>query len=110
MSTPQWPEGREADPVAARERYANDLRKARQDAREALAPAPADAHWGLGTALLLAGAFGALAGPAVGAGIAGFAGALFLAVLLVQFGLGRRGADALRRAYAAAFGWWSYAL
>ncbi|GLW73955.1 hypothetical protein Kpho02_62530 [Kitasatospora phosalacinea] len=111
MGVQHWPEGREADPEAARERYRNDLREALAEGGngEAEPLRVADGHLGLTLTVALAGLSGRLAGPACGAVVAAAGALLFVAALAVQYARGHRGRAALRRAYARGFGWWKYA-
>ncbi|MFJ9725999.1 hypothetical protein ACIRP3_24895 [Streptomyces sp. NPDC101209] len=103
--TQQWPEGRAADPEAARERYDSDLRAARRRLREFLRADLPSAHLGLGGVVVTGVLVGLFAGPAAGALVAGAFALLFLAALAVMFLRGLRGAEAGRRAYLFTFGW-----
>ncbi|MEV7185396.1 hypothetical protein [Kitasatospora sp. NPDC093102] len=105
MMTEQWPEGPAADPEAARERYASDLRAERKALREAIRADLPAAHFGLGIVIVASAVVGLFAGPIAGALVAGAFAALFLAALTVMLLLGIRGLDAGRRAYLFAFGW-----
>ncbi|MFG2820472.1 hypothetical protein ACGFX4_13680 [Kitasatospora sp. NPDC048365] len=100
----QWPEGRVADPEAARERYDADLRRLR-DGLAIPWVGVKDAHLGLGLVLLASVLVGVFVAPAVGALVLAPFGALFLVVLAVQRLRGRRVAAAARSAYIVAFGW-----
>ncbi|WP_448320245.1 hypothetical protein [Streptomyces sp. CO7] len=101
----QWPEGRFADPAAARERYDAGLRGARGAAREVLRAEPPDAHLGLGVVAVAVAVTALLAGPVPGSAVAGVFAALFLATLAVMRLRGVRGMDAVRRSYLFTFGW-----
>ncbi|NUP14845.1 MAG: hypothetical protein HOZ81_01820 [Streptomyces sp.] len=100
----QWPEGPEADPAAARERYDFDMKTARGALREVFRADLPAANFGL-VMVMVSVIAGVAAGPAVGAGIGGAFAVLFLATLLVMFLRGVRGEDALQRAYLSTFGW-----
>ncbi|GAA4843174.1 hypothetical protein [Kitasatospora terrestris] len=103
----QWPEGRVADPEAARERYDADLRRLRAGLAMPWVDVQ-DAHLGLGLVLLASVLVGVFAGPATAALVLAPFGALFLVVLAVQRLRGRRVAVAARSAYLAAFGWLAF--
>ncbi|MET9877376.1 hypothetical protein ABZZ36_22475 [Actinacidiphila glaucinigra] len=101
----EWPEGRAADPEAARERYEADLRSGRGAVREVLRADRGDAHVGLGAVVVATGIVGVAAGPVVGALVAGVFAAVFLTAFGVMLLGGRRRADAADGAYRFAFGW-----
>ncbi|MEU3462032.1 hypothetical protein ABZ721_19095 [Streptomyces sp. NPDC006733] len=100
-----WPEGRAADPKAARERYNADLKGDRQAIREVIRADLPAAHFGLGAVLVASVLVGCLAGPVAGALVTGAFATLFALTLAVMFLRGIRGTDALRRAYLFSFGW-----
>ncbi|MEU8882793.1 hypothetical protein [Streptomyces hydrogenans] len=101
----QWPEGPAADPEAARERYATDIRAERKALREVFRADLPAAHFGLGIVVVASVVVGLFAGPIVGALVAGSFAALFLVVLVVMLLRGIRRLDAGRRAYLFTFGW-----
>ncbi|MDI2128759.1 hypothetical protein [Yinghuangia seranimata] len=105
MTVQRWPEGSEADPEAARERYNSDMRATRKALREVVRADLPTAHFGLGIVFVASAAVGYFAGPAAGALVAGAFGALFFGALVVMFLRGIRGMDAARRAYLFTFGW-----
>jgi hypothetical protein len=115
----QWPEGRFADPVAARARYDAGLRGSRGAVREVLRADAAsrlrpvngvlradvsDAHRGVATVVLAATVVGLLVAPVPGAAVAAGFAALYLGTLAVMYARGVRGLDAVRRSYCFAFG------
>ncbi|MFD5329466.1 hypothetical protein [Streptomyces sp. NPDC127092] len=101
----QWPEGPAADPGAARERYSSDMRAERKALREVFGADLPSAHLGLGIVIAASVVVGLLAGPIVGALVAGSFAALFLLALVVTLLRGIGGLDAARRAYLFTFGW-----
>ncbi|MET8576237.1 hypothetical protein [Streptomyces sp. NPDC005012] len=101
----QWPEGRFADPEAARARYDAGLRGSRGAVREVLRADVSDAHWGVATVALAATVVGLLVAPVLGAAVAAGFAALYLGTLAVMHARGVRGSDAVRRSYCFAFGW-----
>lgn len=103
--TEEWPEGRTADPEAARRRYDEDAAKARGELRRGLRADLSDAHIGAGVVVCATGLAWAVGGPAAAAPVpAGFAG-LYLVALGMAAALGARGRTLLRRAYLVTFGW-----
>ncbi|MFI9600013.1 hypothetical protein ACIHCX_09045 [Streptomyces sp. NPDC052043] len=101
----QWPEGPAAEPKAARERYASDMRASRKALREVIRADLPAAHFGLGIVVVASVVVGLFAGAITGALVAGFFAALFLVALAVMLRRGIRGMDAGRRAYLFTFGW-----
>lgn len=101
----RWPEGPAADPEAARERYASDMRASRKALREAIRADLPAAHFGLGIVALACVVVGLFVGPVAGILVAGSLAALFLVALAVVIFRGIRGLEASRRAYLFTFGW-----
>ncbi|WP_242647097.1 hypothetical protein [Streptomyces nodosus] len=106
----RWPEGSAADPEAARERYASDMRASRKALREVIRADLPAAHFGVGIVVVASVVVGLFAGSIAGALVAGFFAALFFVALAVMLLRGIRGMDAGRRAYLFTFGWanWVY--
>ncbi|MEU1226275.1 hypothetical protein [Streptomyces sp. NPDC005828] len=100
-----WPEGTAADPEAARERYAADMRAERKALLEVIRADLPAAHLGLGIVIMASAVVGLFAGPIAGALVAGSFAALFLVALAVMLLRGIRGLNAGRRAYLLTFGW-----
>ena len=100
-----WPEGTAADPEAARERYAADMRAERKALRAVIRADLPAAHLGLGIVIVASAVVGLFAGPIAGALVAGSFAALFLVALAVMLLRGIRGLDAGRRAYLLTLGW-----
>ena len=100
-----WPEGSAADPSAARERYANDLRVSRRSLRTALRADALDAHAGLTAFTVVAVLAWWGAGPRAGLIVAGACTGWYALAAAVVLARGRRGREVLRRAYRGAFGW-----
>ncbi|MGW5232264.1 hypothetical protein ACWEQU_08180 [Streptomyces nodosus] len=101
----QWPEGSAADPEAARERYASDMRASRKTLRGVIRADLPAAHFGLGIVVVASVVVGLFAGAIAGALVAGFFTALFLVTLAGMLLRGISGMDAGRRAYLFTFGW-----
>jgi hypothetical protein len=100
-----WPEGRSADPAAARERYDAGLRASRERMRSVFRSDTGDANTGLAVVIVATAVAGFLASPMSGVLVAGAFAALYLAALTYQLWKGVRGATALHRAYLFTFGW-----
>ncbi|QKW23767.1 hypothetical protein HUT16_35870 [Kitasatospora sp. NA04385] len=107
MGVQDWPEGRAADPAAARERYERDLGTALATPTGP-PPRTRDGHLGAALTVAVAALLGLLGGPAAAAGALAVAALLFVAALVRQHRRGHPGREALRRAYATAFTWWQY--
>ncbi|WP_405713620.1 MULTISPECIES: hypothetical protein [unclassified Streptomyces] len=101
----QWPEGPNADPDAARERYKADMQASRGAVRELFRVEMPVAHMGLAIAITASIFVGMVWSPRTGAIIAGAFAALFVVSLAVAFLAGSRGWDAARAAYKFTFGW-----
>ncbi|MDQ0960373.1 hypothetical protein QFZ66_004251 [Streptomyces sp. B4I13] len=101
----QWPEGPNADPDAARERYNADMRASRRAARNLFRVEMPVAHMGLALAIIVSLLAGAAWSPRTGVIIAGGFAALFVLALAVVLLVGNRGRNAVRAAYKFTFGW-----
>ncbi|WP_331771040.1 hypothetical protein OG948_46280 (plasmid) [Embleya sp. NBC_00888] len=101
----QWPEGPEADPVAARERYDRDMRASRGALREVFRADTRDAHFGLGLVLVAGVVAAFVGGLVVGALVVAAFATLFVLTLTAVLVRGIRGSEAGRRAYRFTFGW-----
>ncbi|WP_406716732.1 hypothetical protein [Streptomyces althioticus] len=101
----RWPEGRCADPDAARARYEADLSTARRSAREALRADLPAAHLGLAVTVIACPLVGAAWSPAAAWTVAGAFAALFTLVLTTRLVTGKGIRPAVRTAHTAAFGW-----
>lgn len=101
----QWPEGPNADPDAARERYNADMRASRGAIRELFRVELPIAHLGLMLVAVATAFVSVVWSPKTGVIIAvGFA-ALFAVARAVALLSGRRGWGAARAAYKFTFGW-----
>ncbi|MFI5470905.1 hypothetical protein ACIA6D_11815 [Streptomyces cacaoi] len=101
----RWPEGSNADPDAARERYNADMQASRGAVRNLFRVELAIAHMGLAIAIIAGVLAGAAWSPRTGLIIAGAFAALFVVALAVALLAGSRGRDAVRAAYKFTFGW-----
>ncbi|ALV50989.1 hypothetical protein [Streptomyces althioticus] len=101
----RWPEGRYADPDAARARYEADTSAARRSAREALRADLPAAHLGLAVTVIACLLVGAAWSPAAAWAVAGAFAALFTIVLTTRLVTGKGIRSAVRTAYTATFGW-----
>jgi hypothetical protein len=101
----QWPEGPNADPDAARERYKADMQASRGALRELFRVEMPVAHLGLATAIIATIVVAVVWSPRTGAIIAGAFAGLFVIALVVALLAGGRGWDAARAAYKFTFGW-----
>jgi hypothetical protein len=101
----QWPEGPNADPDAARDRYHADLRASRAAVREVFRVELPIAHMGLALVALASVLAGVVWSAKAGLIIAGVFAALFVVALAGALLAGRRGRDAARAAYRFTFGW-----
>ncbi|MET7855549.1 hypothetical protein ABZT48_47305 [Streptomyces avermitilis] len=101
----QWPEGPNADPDAARERYKADTQASRGAMRELFRMETGVAHFGLAIVIIACIFVGVVWSPRIGAIIAGAFAALFVVALAVALLAGSRGRDAARAAYKFTFGW-----
>jgi hypothetical protein len=100
----RWPEGRCAEPDAARARYEADLSTARRSARELRADLPT-AHLGLAVTVIACLLVGAAWSPAAAWAVAGAFAALFTLVLTTRLVTGKGIRSAVRTAHTATFGW-----
>ncbi|MFB7496669.1 hypothetical protein ACFC09_18615 [Streptomyces sp. NPDC056161] len=105
MMVTQWPEGPAADPEAARERYASDMKATREASRNAVRADLPAAHFGSALVVVTSALVGYFVAPAAGALVAGAFAALFMVARAVMFLRGVRGVEASRRAYLFTFGW-----
>ncbi|MDQ0684875.1 hypothetical protein QF032_003897 [Streptomyces achromogenes] len=101
----QWPEGPNADPDAARERYNADMRASRRAVRNLFRVEVPVAHMGLAITIIASVFVGVVWSPRTGGIIAGAFAALFVVALAVTLLVGRRGQYAVRTAYKFTFGW-----
>ena len=101
----QWPEGPNADPHAARERYHADLRTSRAAVRQLFRVQLPLAHLGLMLAAVATAFVSVLWSTKTGMIIAGAFAALFAVATAVALLSGRRGWGAARAAYTFTFGW-----
>ncbi|WP_326628602.1 MULTISPECIES: hypothetical protein [unclassified Streptomyces] len=101
----QWPEGSNADPDAARERYNADMQASRGAMRDLFRVELPIAHMGLAITIIASGFVGVVWSPRTGVIIAGAFAALFVVALVVALLAGSRGRDAVRAAYKFTFGW-----
>ncbi|MEU7338243.1 hypothetical protein [Streptomyces sp. NPDC007074] len=101
----QWPEGSNADPDAARERYKADMQASRRTARELFRVEMPVANLGLAITIIASVFVSVAWSPRTGAIVAGAFAALFVVALAVTLLAGGRGWDAARAAYKFTFGW-----
>nr|WP_240512691.1 hypothetical protein [Streptomyces griseoruber] len=101
----QWPEGSNADPDAARERYKADMRASRGAVRNLFRVEMPVAHMGLAITIIASVLVGVAWSPRTGVIIAGAFAALFVVALAVALLAGSRGRDAVCAAYKFTFGW-----
>jgi len=101
----QWPEGSNADPDAARDRYNADMRASRAAIRELFRIELPIAHVGLALVVVVSVVISVIGSQKTGLIIAGVFAALFVIALAVAFLSGRRGWGAVRAAYKFTFGW-----
>lgn len=101
----QWPEGPNADPDAARDRYDADIRASRAAMRKLFRIELPIAHMGLALVAIVSVVTCVIGSLKTGAIIAGVFAALFVVVLTVVLLSGRRGWGAVRAAYKFTFGW-----
>ncbi|MFE2687033.1 hypothetical protein [Streptomyces mirabilis] len=101
----QWPEGSNADPDAARERYKADMQASRGAVRNLFRAELSVAHMGLAITIIASVLAGAAWSPRTGVIIAGSFAALFVVALAVTLLADSRGRDAVRAAYKFTFGW-----
>lgn len=101
----RWPEGPNADPDAAKDRYNADMRASRAAIRELFRVELSIAHVGLAIAAMACIVIGVIWSRKTGAIIAGAFAALFVVALTVALLSGRRGRGAVRAAYKFTFGW-----
>ncbi|MFE9626737.1 hypothetical protein [Streptomyces sp. NPDC006527] len=101
----QWPEGSNADPDAARERYNADMQASRAAMRNLFRVELSIAHMGLAITIIASVLVGVVWSPRTGGIIAGAFAALFVVALAVALLIGRRGRYAVRAAYKFTFGW-----
>ena len=101
----QWPEGSNADPDAARERYNADMQASRGAMRNLFRVELPIAHMGLAITIIASVFVGVAWSPRTGVIIAGAFAALFVVALAVALLAGSRGRDAVRAAYKFTFGW-----
>ncbi|MFD8420201.1 hypothetical protein [Streptomyces sp. NPDC059466] len=101
----QWPEGSNADPDAARERYNADVQASRRAVRELLRVEMPVAHLGLAIAITASVFVSVAWSPRTGAIISAAFAALFVVALAVTLLAGGRGWGAARAAYKFTFGW-----
>ncbi|MER5383492.1 hypothetical protein ABT040_25040 [Streptomyces sp. NPDC002688] len=101
----QWPEGSNADPDAAGERYKADMQASRRAVRELFRVEMPVAHLGLAISIIASVFVSVVWSPRTGAIVAGAFAALFVVALAVALLAGSRGWDAARAAYKFTFGW-----
>ncbi|MER5469235.1 hypothetical protein [Streptomyces sp. NPDC002685] len=101
----QWPEGSNADPDAARERYNADMQASRGALRNLFRVELPIAHMGLAITITASVFVGVVWSPRTGVIIAGAFASLFVVGLAVALLAGSRGRDAARAAYKFTFGW-----
>ncbi|WP_406408232.1 hypothetical protein [Streptomyces sp. NBC_01643] len=101
----QWPEGSNADPDAARERYNADMQASRGAMRNLFRVELPVAHMGLAITIIASVFVGVVWSPSTGVIIGGAFAALFVVALVVALLAGSRGRDAVRAAYKFTFGW-----
>ncbi|MCX5114575.1 hypothetical protein OOK13_40155 [Streptomyces sp. NBC_00378] len=101
----QWPEGRHADPDAARNRYNADVRASRGSLGELFRVELPIAHMGLAIVIIASVFAGVVWAPRTGLIIAGSFAALFVVALCVALLAGSRGRSAVRAAHKFTFGW-----
>ncbi|MFF2515827.1 hypothetical protein [Streptomyces sp. NPDC058086] len=101
----QWPEGSNADPDAARERYNADMQASRGAMRNLFRVELPIAHMGLAITIIASVFVGVVWSPRTGVIIAGAFASLFVVALAVALLAGSRGRDAVRAAYKFTFGW-----
>ncbi|MEV0090219.1 hypothetical protein [Streptomyces sp. NPDC050738] len=100
-----WPEGPNADPDAARERYKADMQASHGAMRNLFRVELPIAHLGLAIAIIVSIFVGVVRSPTTGAIVAGAFAGLFIVALAVALLAGSRGWDAVRAAYKFTFGW-----
>ena len=101
----RWPEGPNADPNAARDRYNADMRASRAAILEVFRVELPIAHVGL-LLVVLAGVFVSVVWSLkTGVIIVGAFAALFVVALVVALLAGKRGRGAVHAAYKFTFGW-----
>lgn len=100
-----WPEGSNADPDAARERYTSDMQASRGAVRDLFRVELSVAHMGLAITIIASVLVGAAWSARTGVIFAGAFAALFVVALAAALLAGSRGRDAVRAAYKFAFGW-----
>ncbi|MGI5250811.1 hypothetical protein [Actinacidiphila glaucinigra] len=100
-----WPEGPNADPDAAGERYRADMQASQEAMRNLFRVEMPVAHVGLAIAAIASVVVGAAWSPRTGAIVAGAFAALFVVALAVALLAGSRGWNAARAAYKFTFGW-----
>ncbi len=101
----QWPEGPNADPCAARDRYNADTRASHAAICEVFRVELPIAHVGLMLVVVASVFVGVVWSPRTGVIIAGAFAALFVVALAVALLAGGRGWGAARAAYKFTFGW-----
>jgi hypothetical protein len=101
----QWPEGPNADPDAARERYRADMQTSQGSMQNLFRVERGIAHMGLVIAIIASVFVGVVWSPRTGAIIAGAFAALFIVALAAAILAGSRGWGAARAAYKFTFGW-----
>ncbi|MFF5004442.1 hypothetical protein ACFY3G_16555 [Streptomyces phaeochromogenes] len=101
----EWPEGSNADPDAARDRYNTDMQASRRSMRNLLRVDLPIAHMGLAITIIASVFVGVVWSPRTGVIISGAFAALFVAALAVALLAGSRGRNAVRAAYKFTFGW-----
>ncbi|MFF3205120.1 hypothetical protein [Streptomyces sp. NPDC002962] len=101
----QWPEGPNADPDAARERYNADMQASREAVRNLFRVEMPVAHMGLVIVIVASVLAGAAWSPRTGVIIAGAFAALFVVAPAVTLPAGGRGRNAVGAAYRFTFGW-----
>ncbi|MEU9780775.1 hypothetical protein AB0H92_07325 [Streptomyces phaeochromogenes] len=101
----EWPEGSNADPDAARDRYNTDMQASRRSMRNLFRVELPIAHMGLAITIIASVFAGVVWSPRTGVIISGAFAALFVAALAVALLAGSRGRNAVRAAYRFTFGW-----
>lgn len=101
----QWPEGPNADPDAAGDRYNADLQASRARTRKLCRAELPVAHSGLAITIVASVVVGVACSPGAGMIIAGSFAALFVVALVVVLVAGGGGWGAVRAAYRFTFGW-----